>query len=230
MMLAIPLAETQVRAAGQLRSMLTGWKASEQTLDWLATEFPSNTEQQTVLLKARILNVLYFTNVFAIRAMSQHIVEVFSEEYETDDDCLLVETIAYLEASGRRHKSFASKYCHFFVDKDRFPLFDNYVPRVVQMHLGKGNYRWKTTDPTYRNYYEDLKTLRDQISFSPTVREMDRYLWLRGQWKEFKKKRDRVPLGAEVKDLLKRADSDDHVRTLIDQMCGVWPGGLACVS
>lgn len=221
MILAIPLTETQVWAAGQLHNMLAGWKASERTLDWLAREFPSNTEQQTVLLKARILNLLYFTNVFAIRAMAQHIVEVFSQGHETDDDCLLAEKVAYLEASGRKHRSFASKYCNFFVDNERFPLLDSYVPREEQMHLGKGNYRWKSTDPTYRDFYEDLKTLRDRISFRPTVREMDCYLWLRGQWREFKRKGDRARIGAEVKDLFNSRDSDERVRTLIDELCGM---------
>jgi len=221
MRLAFTLTEGQVRAACHLHDMLEGWKASERTLDWLASEFPSNTEQQIVLLKARILNLLYATNVFAIPAMAGHIVEVFSQGHASGDDCLLVETIAYLEASGRMHRSFASKYCHFFVDNDRFPLLDQYAPRVVRMHLGKGNYRCKRTDPTYRDFCADLNTLRAHISFSPGVREMDRYLWLRGQWERFKKKGDEAGIGAEVRDLFENGRSDQRVQTLIGQICGV---------
>lgn len=219
--MAFALTEAQVRAAGHLQDMLEGWKASERTLDWLASEFPSNTEYQIVFLKARILNLLYSTNVRAIGAMAQHIVDVLSQGYASANDCLLVETIAYLAASRMKHKSFSSKYCHFFVDNERFPLLDKYVPSVVQIHLGEGNYRCKKTDPTYRDFYADLKTLRDYISFSPTVREMDHYLWLRGQWERFKDKGDKAGIGAEVRDLFENARSDQRVQSLIGQMCGV---------
>ena len=221
MILAIPLIETQVRAAGELRNMLAGWKASERTLDWLASEFPSETEYQIVFLKARILNLLYFTNVRAIGAMAQHIVDVFSQDYASPDDCSLVETIAYLAASTMKHRSFASKYCHFFEDRERFPLFDGYARKMVRKHLGRGNYRCKTTDETYRNFYADLKTLRDRISFSPKVRELDRYLWLREQSETFDKQGDEAPISAEVKDLFKSRDWDARVRTLIDELCGL---------
>ena len=220
MKLSVPLTETQVVAAGKIHNELEQWKAADRVLKYLGTTIPENTDLDRVLLKVAALNQLYGTNVYYLYAMAQHIVEVFSSE-RTWDECSLVEQIAYLEASGRRHQSFASKYCHFFVDSEQFPLFDSYVPVVVRMHLGRGNYRCKTTDQTYRNFYEDLQTLRRSISFDPTIRELDHYLWLRGQWETLRKKGERAPIGAEVKDLFKRRDSDLRVRTLIDQLCGL---------
>lgn len=220
MTLAVPLTESQVVAAGRLHNELEQWKAADRVLDYLGKTIPENTDLDRVLLKVAALNQLYGTNVYDLYAMAQHIVEIFSWE-RTWDECSLVEQIAYLEASGRRHQSFASKYCHFFVDSKQFPLFDRYVPVVVRMHLGKGNYRCKTTDRTYRNFYADLNRLRAGISFSPTIRELDHYLWLRGQWETFKKEGDRVPIAAEVRHLFKSADSDERIRTLIDEMRGV---------
>lgn len=219
MTLAIPLFETQVIAAGRLHDELEGWKAAEGALDYLGKAMPSNTQHDQVLLKAAALNQLYATKVYNLHAMAGQIVEVFSSKAMWDE-CTLVERIAYLEASRKEHESFAAKYCHFFVARERFPLFDRYVPVIVRMHLGKGNYLCKTTDDTYRNFYADLKTLRGRISFSPKVREMDRYLWLRAQWGTFMKKGDKA-LGAEVKHLFRSADSDERVRALIDEMCGV---------
>jgi len=220
MKLSVPLTETQVVAAGRIHNELEQWKAADRVLEELADTMRSNTRLTQVLLKAAALNQLYRTNVFNLHPMAQHIVQVFSQEYQSDDDCLLVESIAYLEASGKHHQSFASKYCHFFVDSERFPLFDGYVRKMVRKYLGRGNYRCKTTDETYRNFYADLKTLRDRISFSPKVRELDRYLWLRGQWETFDDKGDKAPIAVEVKDLFKSRDSDARVRTLIDEMCG----------
>jgi len=220
MRLSVPLVETQVAAAGKLHDELEQWKAADRVLEYLAKTMPENTDPDRVLLKAAALNQLYGTNVFYLHAMAQQIVEIFSSE-ATSDECSLVERIAYLEASGKRHQSFASKYCHFFVDSQRFPLFDQYVPAVVRMHLGRGNYRCKTTDRTYRNFYEDLQTLRRSISFDPTVRELDHYLWLRGQWETLSSKGGRARIGAEVRDLFKRRGSDLRVRTLIDQLCGL---------
>lgn len=220
MRLAVPLVETQVAAAGKLHDELEQWKAADRALEYLGKAMPSNTQHDQVLLKAAALNQLYATRVFALHAMASHIVEVFSSE-AMREECSLVERIAYLEASGKEHESFASKYCHFFVDSGRFPLFDSYVPAILRMHLGRGNYRCKTTDQTYRNFYEDLQTLRRSISFDPTVRELDHYLWLRGQWKTLSEKGERAPIGAEVKGLFKRRYSDLRVRTLIDQLCGL---------
>lgn len=221
MTLAVPLVEAQVIAAGKLHDELGQWKAADRALDYLRKTMPSNTKLTQVLLKAAALNQLYRTNVFNLHPMAQHVVQVFSQEYQSDDDCLRVEKIAYLEASGQHHQSFASKYCHFFADRERFPLFDGYARRMVREHLGKGNYRCKKTDPRYRDFYADLKTLRDHIPFSPTVREMDRYLWLRGQREAFEEKGDEAGIGAEVRDLFETARSDQRVGTLIGQMCGL---------
>jgi len=219
MMLSVPLVETQVVAAGKLHDELKQWKAAERALDYLGKAMPSNTQLHQVLLKAAALNQLYTTRVYTLHAMASHIVEVFSSE-AMRDECSLVERIAYLEASGKEHESFASKYCHFFVDRERFPLLDSYVPAIVRMHLGRGNYSCTTTAQTYRNFYTDLKTLRAHMSFSAKVREMDHYLWLRSQWETFRKKGDEARFSAEVKHLFRSADWDERLRRLIDEMCG----------
>lgn len=221
MNLAIPLIETQVIAAGSMHDELEDWVAAERALDNLASTMPSNTELHQVLVKAAVLNQLYGTNVYHLHDMALQIVETFSCEADWEDECFLVERIAYPVTSDKFHESFASKYCHFFVDPARFPLFDRYVPAAVRLHLGRGNYRCKVTAHMYRNLYADLRTLRENLSFSPTVRQLDHYLWLRGQWETFTKKGDKAQIGAEVKNLFKTAQLDEYVASLVDQMCGV---------
>jgi hypothetical protein len=219
MKLAIPLAESQVVAAGALHDRLEGWVAAERALDNLAATMPSNTELHQVLVKAATLNQLYGTNVYRLHDMALNIVEIFSFKADPEDECALVDHIADVPTSAKFHDSFASKYCHFFVDPRRFPLFDRYVPLTVRLHLGKGNYRCKANAHIYRNLYADLVALRANLSFSPTVRELDRYLWLRGQWETFASKREKAKIGSEVKNLFKTAEFDDDVGFLFHQMC-----------
>ena len=221
MKLANPLAESQIAAAGALHDMLEDWMAAERALDNLATTMPSNTERDQVLVKAAALNQLYGTNVYRLHDMALNIVETFSSKADGQDDCALVERIADVPTSAKFYDSFASKYCHFFVDPERFPLFDHYVPVTVRLHLGRGNYRCKAAAHIYPNLYADLTALRANLSFSPTVRELDRYLWLRGQWETLRTKGQRAKIGAEVKNLFKTAEFDEDVASLVDQMCGV---------
>jgi len=222
MKLANPLAESQIAAAGALHDMLEDWMAAERALDNLATTMPSNTERDQVLVKAAALNQLYGTNVYRLHDMALNIVETFSSKADGEDDCALVERLADLPTSPKFHESFASKYCHFFIDADRFPLFDRYVPVTARLHLGRGNYRCKVTAHIYRNLYADLTTLRANLSFSPSVRELDHYLWLRGQWEAF---RDGKRIGSEVAGLFKRSMRNNDVQLLLDAMCGNPPSG-----
>jgi hypothetical protein len=221
MKLAIPLTESQLAAAGALHDMLEGWVAAERALDNLAATMPSNTEPDQVLVKTATLNQLYGTNLYHLHDMALNIVETFSSKADPEDECALVDHIADVPTSAKFHDSFASKYCHFFVDPQRFPLFDRYVPMTVRLHLGRGNYRCKVNAHIYRNLYADVTTLRAHLSFSPTVRELDRYLWLRGQWETLESKGEKAKIGSEVKNLFKTTEFDDDVGSLINDMCGV---------
>ena len=54
----------------------------------------------------------------------------------------LVEVMAHLPSTdaqkpGRHFRSFASKFCHFFVDADRFPIKDSYAEKMLKHHLGR---------------------------------------------------------------------------------------------
>ena len=217
MKLAIPLAESQVVAAGRVHAMLQDWKSADRVLGYLAATLPRNTDYDQVLLKAAALNQLYGTNVRYLHAMGRHIAQVFSSQPPYQDECSLVEWVADLEASGKQHESFASKYCHFFVDNRRFPLYDRYARETVRLHLGRGNYRCKHTSQTYRNFHSDLSSLRAQLGFHPSIRELDHYLWLRAQWQAYDAGKR---LGAEVSGLFERSGRDSSIRLLVDAMCG----------
>jgi hypothetical protein len=217
MRLAVTLREGQVVAAGRLHHMLDEWKAAERVLGYLAQTLPYNTDPDQALLKAAALNQLYQTRVFALHAMARHVASVFSAHPTFDDECSLVERLSRLEASGKEHESFAAKYCHFFVDSAHFPPYDQYARATLRMHLGRGNYCCTTTKQTYRNCYSDLANLRALLDFDPTVRDLDHYLWLRGQWQA---SGDGKRIGAEAASLFERSTQDNNLRCLLNAMCG----------
>jgi hypothetical protein len=169
------------------------------------------------LIKVAAVNQLYYTNVFLVYRMAEHVVRVMAEP--PGDRVTLVETIAVLPAVSasqpvRNHWSFASKLAHFFVDTD-CPIYDSYADRALAHHLGRGQYRSDSARP-YRAFVEGINRLRDQAGLECSTKELDEYLWLAGQYLGWPGKKDR--LGKDVRALFE-SDAED-VHTLLVRMRG----------
>ena len=115
--LSRPLTAAQISVAGRLHQRLAFWPATDSALDDLAERFPAF-DLSACLLKTVAVNQLYGTRVLAIPRMAQHVADVMRDPGREN----LVEELAILSSRGkeRRHLSFASKFAHFFVDKDRY--------------------------------------------------------------------------------------------------------------
>src|SRR5690349_6766320 len=130
--LVVPLSMSQIDAANRLHRQLSQWQVTDDALRALKDRFPGFAIDAT-LLKVVAVNQLYGTNVYAVVRMAQHIAEVMLEASHMDD-AGLVEELAAL--SGMKHTSFASKFAHFFIDVERFPIYDSYAVKMVAYHLG----------------------------------------------------------------------------------------------
>jgi len=188
--LAIALTADQVEAAGRLYSQLRQWQVSEAALDALADRVPGFSEE-AVLLKAVAVNGLYGTNVLALSRMAIHVRKTIEKSDLRTAGPELVEGIARLpredgETANRRHHSFASKFAHFFIDAERFPIMDSYAVAIVRVHLGVANYNQNREKP-YLAFVENLKTLRTLAELNVTNREFDRYLWIAGAYRTYRK-------------------------------------------
>jgi hypothetical protein len=211
--LAVPLTPEQVTAANELHDRyLTGWQLYDQILHTLADHFPSNTDLKCVLPKAVTLNHLYATNILAIARVADYIVEVLSQEPGLPG-VSAVERISCLSKAGptaRHCRSFASKYCHFFVDPDRFPVMDDFAGGALDYHLGpRGRSHYRQGPFTYLTYVADVDRIRATLHPAPTYTELDRYLWLCGQWQAFirAKQAGKEPnINGEALRLFRRAD------------------------
>jgi len=86
----------------------------------------------------------------------------------------------------RMHISFASKFAHFFISKEDFPIFDSYAENTLAFHL-HWQKRVREKDHLYISYYENVERLLKWAPLSCSFEELDRYLWLTGLYKAWRK-------------------------------------------
>jgi hypothetical protein len=197
----VPLTSSQVDAASRLHSRLKQWSATDSALEALGRVFPGF-DLAASLLKVSALNQLYGTNVYAVFRMAEHVGRVMAGSLSDG----LVERIAALPArdglgAKRVHISFASKFAHFFVDADRFPIYDGYAVSSLSRHVERG----RAGRPTYGEYTAAHRGLRERGGLDCTGRQLDRYLWLEGLYDVWRKDSD-AKINVEVKALFASAD------------------------
>jgi hypothetical protein len=228
------LTQAQIDAAERLYAHMPRWQSANSVLRSLTERLSSNIDIAHVTAKVATINSLYGTNVYAIQDVAEHIVEVMSGHAGLPP-VELVEQIASVKGLGPakrdfRFLSFASKYCHFFVDSDQFAIFDNAALEALRFHLGRGSVKASADGSvTYPDYLEALERLRqaNQLCCSPA--ELDRYLWLRGQLLQLRRWRQRhgseAPLmNAEVLRLFREEQCEEVRDLMLQAFCGGGPG------
>ena len=190
----------QVLAAVEIRNALDGWSAANGVLSSLA-RMKWEDEHEAALAKAAVLNQLYFTNVMAIFRMAKRIESLAKDGvFDRDDPVEVVEAIAALdgENSKRKHWVFASKYAHFFIDTDRFPIYDRLAADMVLFHTGERMNISERENP-YRLFYDRFIEVRGASGLSSrTCSDMDAYLWLAGCYRLWLKKGEKAEINREV--------------------------------
>lgn len=186
--LAISLTREQIAAANRIHDQLSNWSLVDRALERLSKNM-SGFDRESILLKAAAVNQLYYTNVFAIVPMAEHMANVLNEPGAVSDHGL-VDRLAVLSTNTRqaqrRFVSFASKFAHFFVDPDRFPIFDSFGLHMIKLHLGVRKDIWRSTQP-YAEFLEMFRRVQTLACPTCTNRELDRYLWVAGQYRAWMK-------------------------------------------
>lgn len=201
------LTAEQVAAASRLHVRLASWKATDAALDLLADRV-RGFDLGACLIKAAAINQLYGTNVYALTRVSAHVAGVMASSAGED----LVERLAAVPTEGkvRRHLSFASKFAHFFVDKDRYPIFDSYAVRGLRHHLA-GTRLPYDDPPAYADYVEALAALAALSGIECSGRELDRYLWLSGLYRVWQRDAQ-AKINVEARDLFVAAERETLIR------------------
>jgi hypothetical protein len=193
MELAVPLTDEQVNCACQVHDQLSQWRLSESALAQLALKFPAFSSE-SCLLKTVAVNSIYGTNLLAAFRMAQHIEAVLANPLLVVD-IALVEKIAKLPAHSEKKErmsvSFASKFCHFFVDAETFPIYDESARDAMALHGGEGCRVVDKSNP-YATFCENFNRLRSEAELKCTTRQLDHYLWLLGMYLRWLKERSRA--------------------------------------
>lgn len=206
--LAVPLSQEQVDRAGRVHQGMPQWRLSDTALETLAEKVPGFSAE-ACLLKTVAINALYGTQLLATGRMAAHIERLLAGTMVRTAGFELVEEIASLPAPGgqkqRRFVSFASKFCHFFVNFTRFPMYDEAAREALKMHLGADACESKQTH-RYLIFCERVQTLRERANLTCGIKDLDQYLWLTGmclRWRKEKSMRN-PRVNAELTAILQR--------------------------
>lgn len=217
--LTVPLSNRQIEGANELQLILGEGSPTDRALYALKERFPGF-GLDAVLLKVAAINQLYYTNVWAVTRMARHVVDVMNRPNASVRDHRLIEELAALpradgQRTNRNHLSFASKFAHFFIDAEKFPIYDTFAAKMLIHHLGL---QAAVADPLhpYRTFLENFVNLKKSAELTCTTKELDSYLWLAGLFREWKKSGDKARINTEVFRLFN--DSSKEVQMLLDDL------------
>lgn len=175
-------------AAGSLHSTLTQWRVTDDALSRLQEAMPGFGPEET-LLKVVAINALYGTNVFALVRAATHVQTVLGSADLANAGPELVESLANIPTTSfarpKRYVSFASKFAHFFISAERFPIYDSYAEQMLLLHLGPSALRRR--ERPYEAFVVNVERLKLEYGLRCSYREMDRYLWVAGQYRAYAK-------------------------------------------
>ncbi len=211
MVLANSLTTDMIEAAENIRQQLHGWKTSDETLEIVRNSFPGF-DFSDVLIKATVINSLYGTNVYAIWKAAEHVHGTIAKYNLGNAETEFVEKIARVPGINRVFISFASKFAHFFIDSERFPIMDSHAVSAIKYHLGYGKWEKCSADRPYNEFVFNFTKLKDLCGFNGSGRDFEHYLWLAGLFKEWKKKEGKAEINQEVKDFFGNSDNQEIIQ------------------
>ncbi len=139
-----------------------------------------------------MINALYGTNVYAFMRIASRVTNIMAHVEIPSAGPESVERLANPpEVVGKkkyRHYCFASKFAHFFVNAERYPIMDSYAKQMLKLHLGPSRFILNPEHP-YLAFCANYELLRSKAGFTGSNREMDHYLWLAGEYLAWRKNR-----------------------------------------
>lgn len=182
------LTSERIAAATRLHEQyLPQWRAADAALAAVRAAFSDDFSYEPNLVRVATVNTLYGTNLKAVHRMAVHIAGIRPGGARWLGPADLVEAIAALPPgpgeTPRRHVSFASKFCHFFIGEDDFPILVKAARDALRLHLGRDGYRGAETG--YAGFCGALGRLKMACGLEANPRSLDRYLWTAGMYLVF---------------------------------------------
>lgn len=159
------------------------YRLQESALNKLYCELcPRNDTIEDVLLKCSTLNDFYATNIFSIYPVANHILSLNIDDRLQHGDLTLVDDIAE-SSTGRRHYSFASKYCSHHQPL-LYPIYDSYVDTVLCYFRDVDGFAAFRSEEL-KTYPRFLDVLHAFCAFynleTYSLKQIDQYIWQLGK-------------------------------------------------
>lgn len=108
----------------------------------------------------------------------------------------------------------AAKFAHFFIDRDRFPIFDSYVQERLRFHISGANL--PTINPSnYSDYVAAHNALIQLCTLECSGRELDRtpgsVAW---------SKNNKAPINVEIRRVFEAAANDPGIGADLAALAG----------
>jgi hypothetical protein len=203
MNLAIPLGVEQIKAASRLYARTVRWQRADRALKLLRERFPDFGAEAT-LLKAIALDALYGTNIHGIAQVAEFMEQTLAGTDLATAGAELVEALANvpisrMERRPRHGHTFASRFAHFFIDSERFPILDHYANEMLSIHLGHGQILQDLKAP-YMAFIRNIERLETSAGVQVRRRSLDLYMLIAGQYRAFQQGRG-AEIDAELREL-----------------------------
>lgn len=207
--------KTQFDSARDLYNKMDDWKCKDRILNGLREAEPDFANFRETLQKVLAINEFYNAGGSNLLAMAifiatrgSEIMELYHQRKSQDTRNAHIEVVRRIALReiklGNTKKDgcpvFASKFAHFFIDPEAFPILDDKAEKMVLIHLGdcrlypesqKEEDRIDyTMGKRYEQFYDNLLRLKKMILNShnsePCNKELDQYLWLAGNYRMMK--------------------------------------------
>jgi hypothetical protein len=154
------------------------------TTEWLLTqlfqECPTNTDFEAVLVKTKVLNALYSTNMLAVRTVATHIVSLAIDPGLRAGKPEIVDRVAKVQLLNdkiRINFSFASKYCSWH-NPAAYPIYDSNVEASLWYYKKQDGFTTFRRDGYgYAEFVRRVNAFRDFYGLtSITFKQLDKFL------------------------------------------------------
>jgi hypothetical protein len=177
----LPLYREQVLAAGRLCTRLSELQRCERALHALQGCFPGF-DAESCLLKVLSLRAIDSITTFTAPVLASHVHGVMGTGDPATAGWELVDALAAFPGdrsiAPARRLAFGSRFAHYFVDRERFPILDTWSEQGLAAHLVLEPESDSAT--RYERFARDFARLADALG-GTNRRELGRYLWLAGQ-------------------------------------------------
>ena len=175
--------QQSVEAALRIRTSVKRWTDEDLLFASVRKKFSALAYRDS-LLKCVLVNSLYGTNVRSLAPMAEHIVKILSSPNRQRGK-ELVPAIAKRETSARVDTSFASKFCHLFIDSS-IPIYDSVAKETLKSLLGEAFKRDDVRETRYQVFCDNFDRARGSIAANSTIRDFDHFLWISGSYVRWK--------------------------------------------